>query len=135
MFPEIVLGHLVGDYLFQNNWMALKKDKHNGLGTFTCTVHCCIYTLCVCILMGVFSWQWVVYVFFSHFFIDKFSLAEKWLRLIRGRSLGVFMETLENHVYTPHIGLRAGFGTVVYAVVDNTMHLVLMWYGWKYFFQ
>jgi hypothetical protein len=34
---EIFLGHLAGDYLFQNNWMALGKSKHNGLGWLTCT--------------------------------------------------------------------------------------------------
>jgi len=56
---EMLLGHLVGDYLLQNNWMALGKSKYNGMGWLTCTVHCVLYTLAVCFIMQNWSIVWV----------------------------------------------------------------------------
>ena len=42
---EMLIGHLVGDYLLQNDWMAENKAKHKGLGWLTCAVHCLLYTM------------------------------------------------------------------------------------------
>lgn len=131
---EMLLGHCVGDYLLQNDWMALGKSKHNRLGLLTCTVHCLLYTLSVCTLMWTFYPTWILIVFFSHFVLDKFGLPEKYLRIVGGRSLGLFLENTENATYTPYIGLRAGFTAFVYVVADNTMHLLIMWGAWKAFF-
>ncbi len=130
---DMLLGHMVGDYLLQNNWMALGKSKHSGLGWFTCFVHCALYTLAVCTIMWVWHPLWALIVFLSHFVIDKFGIPEMYLKLIRGRSLEVFLNDEENVVWTPYIGLRSGFYIFVYVVVDNTMHLLLMFYGWKWF--
>jgi hypothetical protein len=127
---EILLGHLIGDYLLQNNWMALGKSKHNGLGWFTCTVHCLLYTVAVVAMTQTVSVSWCSAVFASHFFIDKFSLAEAYLKAINGRSLERFMAARENQTYSPHIALRAGFDVLVYTVVDNTMHLLLLYWAW-----
>ena len=131
MFETIILGHLVGDYFLQNDWMALSKGKYNGLGWFTCFVHCILYTFAMCFITWNFDYSWVALVFFSHFIPDKFGLSEKYLQLIRGRSIVYFFRSPENYVYTPYIGLRCGFTSFVYIVVDNTMHLLLLYYGWK----
>ena len=132
---ELLLGHLVGDYLLQNNWMALGKSKHNGLGWFTCTVHCLFYTVAVCSLMWLWDIKWIVAVFLSHFVIDKFGFPEWYCKLIKGRSIGSFMSDAENFTYTPHVALRAGFNVFVYVVVDNTMHILLMYMTWRYFYS
>jgi hypothetical protein len=126
----MLLGHIIGDYFLQNNWMALNKSKHKGLGWFTCTIHCILYTLAVCTVMWLFNPFWILIVFLSHFIIDKFGIPEKYLKLIKGRSLEEFMENPENKTYDPHIGLRAGFDVLVYTVVDNGMHIILMYYGY-----
>lgn len=128
---EIFLGHLVGDYLFQNNWMALKKSKHNGLGWLTCTVHCVLYTMSVCLITWNADIRWIAIVFLSHFILDKFGIPEMYLKAINGRSLERFMQNAENATYTPYIGLRSGFTVFVFVVTDNTMHLLIMFYGWK----
>jgi magnesium-transporting ATPase (P-type) len=128
---EMLLGHLVGDYLLQNNWMALGKSKHNGLGWFTCTVHCILYAIAVCAVMGAWSVSWFGIVFASHFVIDKFGIAEHYLVLIRGRSLQQYLDNEENKIWSPYIGLRGGFYIFVYVVVDNTMHLLLMYGAWN----
>lgn len=139
LFPLLILGHLVGDYLFQNKWMAMNKDSSN----LKCFVHCSIYTITVLMFTAVF-WhsymdftKWAVVVFLSHFIVDRFSLADKWLDLINGRSLRDFMENGHNNIpaslncieYMNYHSLRGGFTALVYAVADNTMHLLLMWGG------
>lgn len=129
----MLLGHLVGDYLLQNDWMALGKSKHDGMGWLTCIVHCLLYTLAVCTIMWQWSVMWFVIVFLSHFIIDKFGIPEMYLRFINGRSIGKFIENTENAVYTPHIGLRSGITVFVYVVCDNTMHLLIMWGAWRLF--
>jgi len=128
----VLLGHLVGDYVFQNNWMALAKNRN----TFRCVVHCLIYTLAVCVLT---SWHpaWVAVVFLSHFPVDRWTLADKWLRLIRGRSIKTFMENghediplNEGPVRENYRIVRGGFTSLVYAGADNTFHLLIMFGGW-----
>jgi preprotein translocase subunit SecY len=128
---KILLGHLIGDYLLQNNWMALNKSKHKGLGWFTCFVHCLLYTFAVCLTTWNFTILWIALVFLSHFLIDKFGIAEFYLKTINGRSIEKFMNNKENETYTPQVGLRAGLVILVYVVCDNTMHLTIMFYGQK----
>lgn len=43
-----IVGHLVGDYLLQNDWMALNKKS----SSLHCAVHCAIWTACVCLAAG-----------------------------------------------------------------------------------
>ena len=129
---EMLLGHLVGDYLLQNNWMAFNKQKYNLTGWIICIIHCILYTLSVCILMNTWSLQWFILVFFSHFIIDKFGIAELYLQLIKGRSLVKFIK--ENKDYTSYGMIQSSFNGIVYTMTDNTMHLLLMYIGWKILF-
>jgi hypothetical protein len=133
-FEQILLGHLVGDYVCQNQWMAQRKGAH----LFPCIAHCLIYTLCLCLTVqgGLNPW-WALVVFISHFPIDRWSLADKWLAKINGRTLKGFLE--HGHEDMPPMSncckqnyriLRGGFAGIVYCVVDNTFHLVLMLYGY-----
>ncbi len=131
---EMLLGHFIGDYLLQNNWMALKKMDNTGLGWLACIVHCLIYTLAVCLLMWEWNILWMTAVFLSHFFIDKFGLAEAYLKLINGRSLNRFIADPANKSYSPTVALQSGFYVFVYVVVDNTMHIVLMYGAWRLLF-
>lgn len=43
----MLVGHLVGDYLLQNDWMALNKKFKNFEGRLACGVHCFLWTLSV----------------------------------------------------------------------------------------
>lgn len=141
---ELLLGHLAGDYLLQNEWMALNKAKNTRIGWLAATVHCMLYTLAVCLFMWKFKFIWIIAVFFSHFFIDKFSLAEWYLAHIKGRSLKEYLnhitegaiprDVLDNPMYffgDQYNNLQAGFNAVVYTITDNTMHLVLMFVTYK----
>jgi hypothetical protein len=131
-FDKLVLGHLIGDFLLQNKWMAYRK----GTNYFPCLVHCLLYTLSVCFLTSL-SPYWILVVFLSHFPIDKWSLADKWLKLINGRSLTDYFDNgsldIPHHENTPqfthYLILRGSFTGIVYALVDNTFHIILMLLG------
>jgi hypothetical protein len=43
---EAIIGHLVGDFLLQNDWMAANKKKNS----WVCLLHCLIWTAWVCCL-------------------------------------------------------------------------------------
>jgi hypothetical protein len=147
LFINMLFGHMVGDYLLQNNWMALSK----GHSSWRCLLHCLVYTATVCAFMSQWHWQWVLLVLVSHFVIDRWSLADHWLALIRGRSLHEFYENGHRDIPAAWINgakvvyqrpvtdtgenyriLRGGFTTLVYAMADNTMHLLVMYYGYVY---
>ena len=132
-FALLVLGHLVGDFLLQPKWMAMDKNGN----WYTCTIHCLVYTLAVTLFTWptmAFHLSWPLVVFLTHWPIDYFSLADKWLAVIEGRSLKDFFLNGHKNLKeeTPELDmnhriLRGGFTSVVYTVTDNTMHLVLMY--------
>ena len=141
-FATLVLGHLVGDYLLQNKWMAMNKSGN----WYTCFIHCMIYTATVSLftygsIHTFYSfWLWPLAIFATHFPIDYWSLADKWLDFIEGRSIKDFLKrghddlgpmTVNMPDTRNHHILRGGFTALVYATADNTMHLVLMYWAAK----
>ncbi len=125
----ILVGHLLGDFIFQNDWMARNKAKEDEIGLIACLVHCIIYALCVstCVLLDgwymhmyttpVVNWALAfIIAFVTHFPIDRYGVASKWMNLF-GQSRDVKVNPF---VPCVHIG------------VDNGAHLLLMWllYSW-----
>ncbi len=120
MFENIILGHLVGDYLLQNKTMMLRKTEKGFAGYLWCTIHCLVYTATVCLFLWTAN-PWVILaVFLSHWPIDKWSLGWKWMKLIRGR------DPLDNNP------INMVFCAIVYVVVDNTWHILLIWLATKW---
>lgn len=134
---QMLLGHLVGDYLLQNEWMAINKSKNTWIGWSAALLHCMIYTWTICIFMQNFDLIWWVAVFLSHFPIDKFALGEKYMKL-KGSSLRKYIDDVNTSTSKFYVDtgtgekiITGGFRAVVYAVTDNTMHLVLMFIAYK----
>lgn len=139
---ELLLGHLAGDYLLQNEWMALNKSKNTLNGWMAALVHCVIYTLAVCVFMQDFQPIWMAVVFLTHFPIDKFRLAEHYMHFIKGKGM---RDYVNKDIVPPmraiptkrdidarrplnrYDMLEGGFTSLVYSVTDNAMHLILMW--------
>lgn len=101
-----------------------------------CLAHCIVYTTVVAFFTAPFitGWMWWLIIFLSHYPIDRWSLADKWLNWIGARSLKDFMFNGKKNIPEEfdaenYHGLRAGFTSLVYCVADNTMHLILMYYG------
>lgn len=122
MFINAVLGHFVGDYLLQTKEMALTKSAKTFYGLWMSVLHSSIYTLAVCLFTWKFAPLFVALVFLTHWPIDRWSLGTKWLQMIRGRDILRAYESKEKYHE-----IDLAFSCLVYAVVDNTLHLVLLW--------
>ncbi len=134
MLPEILFGHIAGDYFFQNKEMALKKSSNSAI----CTVHCSIYTLWMWMITQNHSLKWLAFIFITHFIVDRWSLAEHWLKFIDGRTLKGFLKSeippeIDVDKRMNYNILSGGFAAIVYTVVDNGIHLMLAYYSIKYF--
>ena len=122
MFAEVLLGHLVGDYLLQSKSMALGKSEKGWKGIGWCGIHCLIYTASVCLFLWTADPLIFILVFLSHWPIDRWSLASWWLKLIRGRSIVAAYYSKDEFR-----DVDLSFSVLVYTVADNTMHLILLW--------
>ena len=100
-----LVGHLVGDYLAQNDWMALNKKK----STLHCAVHCSIWTACVVF----FAW-WPLWtaipLFVTHFVQDRTNVIAWWMDFVGQKQF--------------RIGACAPWSIIV---VDNVWHIIAIW--------
>lgn len=100
-----LIGHLVGDYLIQNDWMALNKKQ----STLHCAVHCGLWTAAVIL----FAW-WPIWtaipLFLTHFVQDRTKIVSRWMDLVGQKSF--------------RTGICAPWSAIV---VDNVWHLVAIW--------
>ena len=116
----LIIGHLVGDYALQNDWMAKNKVKPGIIGFVAANVHGWLYAAAVTIavvcggyrLPGtgpvVMSAVIACAVFATHAPVDALGLARRWMQF--------FGQTMEGP-----------FFPCVYIGVDASIHFVLMW--------
>jgi hypothetical protein len=98
---NLLVAHMVGDYLFQNRWMATNKAKYNG--SIALATHCLIYTLSVYLFTGwSFKFLWIIYC--SHAIMDALELGKVWRR---------FFSRDEEIPWS--------------ITSDNTIHLLILW--------
>ncbi|MBX3010178.1 MAG: DUF3307 domain-containing protein [Caldilineaceae bacterium] len=110
IFTWLLVGHLVGDWMFQNDWMA--RGKQRRFFNKEIFVHCCAYTVVVALSLWLGSQHHtvsppyltiVLLIFLSHWFIDAGQLADRWTRLWRQSRLDM-----------------------VRMMVDQTMHIIVL---------
>ena len=123
LFILALLGHLTGDYLLQSKKMALRKSEVGLNGILWCTSHMIFYTAAVCLFLWTISLPVVALVFIPHWIIDRWSLAHSWLNLIHGRTFESAYQSKEKYRE-----FDIAFTCLVYAVADNTMHLITLWF-------
>ena len=78
-----LVGHFVGDYILQNDYLAVNKKK----SSFACAIHCAIWTVCVLGLgqvwnvftVGQIGWL-ALWLFGTHFLIDRWGFIRWWMR-------------------------------------------------------
>jgi len=131
----LLIGHLIGDYLFQNDAMALNKSKPTPLGHAWCFVHCSIYAMCVMACVCAAGWHatwgnswplaWLI-AYLTHYPIDKSGFGWKWMKFFK-MSMFQDVDGSFSGMTGVQINKRQYFIAPVYIAVDNTMHLVLMW--------
>ena len=67
-----LMGHLLGDILLQNKWLARKKiETYYGIILHSGIVSCSIW------LFTKWNFSQILLVFVTHFLIDKFSIGKK----------------------------------------------------------
>lgn len=110
LFSWLILGHLLGDWLFQSDWMAV--GKRQGLVTWAGMLHFTIYTLTILGVLWFFGGArpdgigWLgagIIIFASHWLVDATNLVQGWMRLCGQRNQ-----------------------TMVRIMVDQTLHLVIL---------
>lgn len=135
-FAALLLGHLVGDYLFQTNWMACTKWQPGREGWQACLIHCAVYSSTVAgflvVILGLTGTLQIGFwlsiaafgiVFLTHYPIDRTSFAKKILEWKGNETPAVL--SMKNSG-SPKDILDVSVWFLVYVVVDNTCHLVLM---------
>lgn len=139
----LLIGNEIGDYLFQNNKMALNKALSGIKGDIWCGIHCSVYALCVsiCVLLG--GWRFVeevslfdnfilawIIAFVTHYPIDRTAFGNKWMEFF---GVTGFKDSKSLTNIDGGINYRPLFVPLLYIKVDNTLHLVLMWILYSYF--
>lgn len=118
IFTWLLLGHLIGDWMFQNDWMARGKQRH--LFTKEIFVHCLVYTAALALTLWLATHDHtttppyltiLTTIFLSHWLIDAGNLASLWMRWLRQSEL-----------------------LFVRIMVDQTMHVLILvvlveWWG------
>lgn len=75
---EAIIGHLVGDYLVQNQWMAVGKKK----SSFICAIHCLVWTFMVCIFSGTIGVLGSIILFVTHFAQDRTNIISHYMTFV-----------------------------------------------------
>lgn len=102
---EIILGHLVGDYLLQSDWMALNKKKIGAKGLISCIIHCLIWTTSMMLFIGKLNIALFLGLFISHLILDRTNLVVWFLNATR-------------------IMPNPAMWKII--IVDNTLHLLMV---------
>ena len=110
-FSWLLVGHMVGDWLLQSDWMA--REKKQSFFSKAGMTHFVLYTT---VVMGM---VWLIYgdekssvfyltvgalIFTSHWLIDATTIVERWMQFYGQDSNRDFMRI----------------------IVDQTMHLVVL---------
>lgn len=110
IFAWLVIGHLIGDWMLQNDWMA--HNKRGRWWSAPCVVHCLTYTGTLVLVAWFgsgrtagFTQLALLFTFslLTHWLIDGFNLAHHWGRVAS-----------QTQTETVRI------------VVDQTMHLLVL---------
>lgn len=124
----LLCGHVIGDYFLQFARMAVNKSKDSNL----CAIHCFIYATSIIACTGTWNVSWWLFVYWSHFAVDRFSLADRWLAVL-GRGLENFVVTSEEA--TNYRILKGSFSAIHYVVLDNSIHLISMYAFYRFYFH
>ena len=105
---NIILGHMIGDYLLQSDWMAINKKKKGITGLIPCLVHCLIWTISVYVFGFISTNSLLIFalLFLSHFVLDRTNFV-KW------------------YCNVTKIMPNPSMWKII--IVDNTLHLLMIY--------
>lgn len=103
---DAIVGHLVGDYLAQNDWLAANKKKNSAV----CALHCLVWTASVTVFSGWYSIAAILILFAMHFIQDRTNVIRQFMRLNQQEAFAT--------------GPCSPWSIIV---VDNVWHIVTIW--------
>lgn len=141
---QIIL-HAIGDYLIQNDWMALNKKKYTWLGELACQIHCITYALP---FLFIGSWKAVLAIYISHYIIDRTNIVGWYLMFKNGIAFrkvntpdGLGFPLVKTIRYNLRNNInnfgfdesRPAFISIwLYIIVDNVFHIICNYLSLKY---
>ena len=145
---ELILCHLLGDYVLQSDWMAMNKARK----TIPCLVHCILYTIPFLLITQ--DWKALLFIFGTHFLIDRFPIIVKRLIWFKnhinpklafpsfekckttgyfdnlGCELGICRENRTETVRGIEYQPRINYITIwLYIITDNFLHLACNYFA------
>lgn len=105
-----IIFHLVGDYLFQNDWMALNKTK-SDLAAF---IHAALYSALFLLISNPYLWLVIIG---THFLIDRYRLAVYWIKLVNWN--------WDSTNFGYGADKPAWMSVWLMIIIDNVIHLVI----------
>lgn len=104
LFDWLLIGHFVGDWAFQNEWMV--RHKQSALFNRAVFVHCAVYTAVLMLMLFFQQQAYSVYTYFvfgvvifiSHWLIDAPNLAAYWMRFFQ-QSHVLFVRIMVDQIF------------------------------------
>jgi len=124
MFP-LLLAHLWGDYILQNDWMVRNKTSNSG----ACAVHVLMYGIPFLFIMDMTASAWLVIVI-THFIIDRYRLA-RYVIYARNRCVDNY-KLKDSDAFGFRSGTPEHISFFVCVLVDNTLHLTINYLAYTY---
>jgi hypothetical protein len=127
LFGWLVLGHFIGDWLLQNDWMAIGKKRH--FFALPGLVHYLLYTATILLVLHwvhdprlpiailspfaikVFTMLVALFIFFSHWLIDGTNLVAAWMGLFGQRPQAMVAIVIDQTLHLVVLGVVALFLT------------------------
>lgn len=116
-----LLLHLLGDYIIQNDWMALNKKEKTLKGELACQIHCITYSLPFLFIGSLYA---VIIIYITHYIIDRSNIVS-WFLAFKN---GVF--------HIENFGFRNERPKLIsvwlYIIVDNVFHIFCNYFALTY---
>jgi hypothetical protein len=114
---EQLLLHLFGDFILQNDSVALRKKERSWTGLLYCIYHCITYSIPFLLIT---NWKACILIGIGHFLIDRWNIVGYFIKTKN------FVKTLENFGHKPERPFA--ITAWLYIIQDNTIHLI-----WNFF--
>lgn len=95
--------HFLGDYVFQNDWMAQNKTK----SSYAAFVHALVYSVPFSLIVSIHA---LLIIFLTHLLIDRFRLASYWTN---------------SRFYSSGKDKPEYISFWILVIIDNTIHIVI----------
>jgi hypothetical protein len=119
---EILLAHLVGDYVIQTDWMAVEKTKR----WLPAIVHAATYTVPFVLITQ--SWLALLVIFGTHAVIDRYRLARHLVWVKNLCAPRAYRHPWSECSATGYHRSRPEWLAVwLMIIADNTAHLAINW--------